>query len=302
MGLVSVYAMDAEFFTRADGTRIDYFDSHTGDGLLIYHHGTPAAGPLDDFIVNAASANNLRVVELVRPGYGQSTRLKGRNVAVIADIALELADHLGHDKFVSMGWSGGGPHVLASVAHKSGRCVGGVCIAGVGPFGDPELDFLAGMGQDNIEEFGAALESEAALSTFMAAAYEGMKNIQGSEIIAAMASLLPEADRAVLTGEYAEHEAEIFRWAIGHGTDGWFDDDIAFTLDWGFDINDIKSPVSIWQGTEDLMVPLAHGKYLEAKVPNSTAHLLDGHGHLSIGPVACEVGFKELAKALSQAQ
>ena len=292
--------MKPEFFTTKDGNRIDFFDSKQGEGLLIYHHGTPAAGPMDDFIVETAAKNNLRVVELVRPGYGNSTRIKNRNVAQIAGIAIELADHLGHDKFVSMGWSGGGPHVLATVAHKSNRCVAGVCIAGVAPFEAEGLDFLANMGEDNIVEFGAALESEEALTTFMAGAYALLKDVQGSEVIDAMASLLPPADREILTGEYAEHEAMVFRWAIANGTDGWFDDDIAFTRHWGFDLKDIKHPVSIWQGSEDLMVPTAHGKWLTNYVPNSSAHLLDGHGHLSIGKVACEVGFAELAKELAK--
>ncbi|MEN9692718.1 MAG: hypothetical protein RLZZ330_362 [Actinomycetota bacterium] len=291
--------MNVEFFTTKDGNRIDYFDSHTGDGLLIYHHGTPAAGPIDDFIIETAAKNNLRVVELVRPGYGNSTRIKNRNVAQIADIAVELADHLGHDKFVSMGWSGGGPHVLATVAQKSNRCVGGVCIAGVAPFNADNLDFLAGMGEENIVEFGAAVESETALNEFMARSYEELKDVQGSQIIEALSSLLPPADREVLTGEYADHEAMVFRWAIANGTDGWFDDDIAFTRDWGFDLNEIKFPISIWQGSDDLMVPFTHGQWLVKKVPNSTAHLLDGHGHLSIGKAACEIGFADLAKVIS---
>ena len=290
--------MSVEFFTTKDGNRIDYFDSKQGDGLLIYHHGTPAAGPMDDFIVDTASKNNLRVVELVRPGYGNSTRIKGRNVAQIADMAMELADHLGHDKFVSMGWSGGGPHVLATVAHKSNRCVSGVCIAGVAPFEAEGLDFLANMGEDNIVEFGAALESEEALTNFMVGAHELLKNVQGSDVIDAMASLLPPADREILTGDYADHEAMVLRWAVSTGTDGWFDDDIAFTRPWGFDLKDVNHPVSIWQGSEDLMVPTAHGQWLTKHVPNSSAHLLDGHGHLSIGKVACEVGFAKLAEVL----
>ena len=290
--------MSVEFFTTKDGNRIDYFDSKQGDGLLIYHHGTPAAGPMDDFIVDTASKNNLRVVELVRPGYGNSTRIKGRNVAQIADIAMELADHLGHDKFVSMGWSGGGPHVLATVAHKSNRCVAGVCIAGVAPFEAEGLDFLANMGEDNIVEFGAALESEEALSNFMDSAYRVLKDVQGPDVIDAMASLLPPADREILTGDYADHEAMVFRWAVSTGTDGWFDDDIAFTRPWGFDLRDVKHPVSIWQGSEDLMVPTAHGQWLTKHVPNSSAHLLVGHGHLSIGKVACEIGFAKLAEEL----
>jgi hypothetical protein len=30
---------------------------------------------------------------------------------------------------------------------------------------------------------------------------------------------------------------------------GWFDDDMAFINDWGFDLSAITVPVSLWQGT-----------------------------------------------------
>ena len=36
-------------------------------------------------------------------------------------------------------------------------------LAGAAPYGEPDLDFLAGMGEDNVKEFGAALEGEDAL-------------------------------------------------------------------------------------------------------------------------------------------
>lgn len=78
-------------------------------GLLIYHHGTPVAGPMQQDLLAAARANNLQAVEVVRPGYGSSTRQVGRSVADIVPSVVELADHLGHETFATLGWSGVGP-------------------------------------------------------------------------------------------------------------------------------------------------------------------------------------------------
>jgi hypothetical protein len=39
----------------------------------------------------------------------------------------------------------------------------------------------------------------------------------------------------------------------------------------------------VWQGSEDLMVPFAHGRWLAGHIPGVTAHLEAGEGHLSIG-------------------
>jgi hypothetical protein len=40
--------------------------------------------------------------------------------------------------------------------------------------------------------------------------------------------------------------------------------------------------VSVWQGDDDRFVPIAHGRWLAAKMPHARAHLLEGHDHLSI--------------------
>ena len=283
--------MDLKFFTRANGDRVDYFDSGEGSDLLMYHHGTPAAGPMHSDLLDPARDNDMRIVELVRPGYGNSSRIKDRSVADIVTIADELATHLNFETYVTMGWSGGGPHALANVALSPKRCRAAMSLAGVGMYGQPDLDFLSGMGQDNHDEFGAAKLGESEIRLYLEPVAKEMMDITGSQIVEVMGSLLPEVDRSVLTGEYGEDTAEIFRWSIHTGIDGWLDDDVAFTRDWGIDLSDIENPVTIWQGSQDLMVPFAHGQWLAAKIPHADLNLLEGHGHLSIGEPALSRGF-----------
>jgi hypothetical protein len=291
--------MEPKFFIRENGDRIDFFDSEDGGDLLMYHHGTPAAGPLHADVLDPAQSQDLRIVELVRPGYGNSTRQPNRTVADVVTLADELADHLGFDRYVTMGWSGGGPHALANVALSPSRCVAAMSLAGVGMFGQPDLDFLEGMGQDNHDEFGAALLGEAAIREYLESVAHELANITGSQIVDMMGSLLPDEDRAALTGEYGENTAEIFRWAVSTGVDGWLDDDVAFTKPWGFELGQIANPVTIWQGATDLMVPFAHGQWLASKITHADVNLLDGHGHLSIGEPAFNQGFAWLKNRLS---
>ena len=277
-------------FTTSDGLRIDYFEAGSGDDLIIYHHGTPGAGPIGRKTQQAAEDIGVRVVELVRPGYGESSRIEGRTIADMVRIADELASHLGHDRYASMGWSGGGPHTLANVA-LSDRCVASMCIAGVGMYGQDDLDFLEGMGQDNHDEFGAALEGDAALRPMLDALAIEMADLTGPQVIGVMESLLPPVDQAVLTGEDGQEMADGLRWATRPSIYGWLDDDIAFTTDWGFALSEITGPVQIWQGGQDLMVPYSHGQWLAKHLPHADVHLYDEHGHLSIGEVALHEGF-----------
>lgn len=276
---------DVRTLTLPDGTALQYLldeDAPADAGLLVFHHGTPGAGPLDPELVVPARAAGLQLVELVRPGYGGSTRVPGRSVADVARMTAVLADRLDADRFVTLGWSGGGPHALATAALLPGRCAGAISLAGIAPYGADGLDYLAGMGEDNIEEFGAALEGEAPLRAFLAGAATALADVTGDQVIDAIGSLLPQPDRAYLTGETADRMAETFRWAVASGIWGWFDDDIAFVQPWGFDLDAIEVPVQVWQGSDDLMVPFAHGQWLAAHVPGATAMLVQGEGHLSM--------------------
>ena len=268
-----------------DGVTVDIVvddGAPEGSGLLVYHHGTPAAGPLDPALAGPARAHGLRVVELVRPGYGGSTRQPGRTIADVVPIVTALADHLGHDRFVTLGWSGGGPHALATAALLPERCAGVLALASVAPFDADGLDFLAGMGQDNIDEFGAALAGAADLEAFLTAMARELATVTGPQVNEALDSLLPPVDKAHLTGEAAEHMAAELRWSVERGIWGWFDDDIAFTRGWGFDLTSIAGPVHLWQGSDDLMVPFAHGRWLAAHLPGAHVRLDAGEGHLSL--------------------
>jgi len=200
---------------------------------------------------------------------------------VVDDTAAVLAE-LGAGPALVGGWSGGGPHALACAARLPGVRAA-LVIAGVAPFDADGLEWTAGMGQDNLDEFGAAATGEAALRAYLDGQAPALRTIAPDAIVAAMASLLPDVDRAVLTDEFAEDSAAGFHEALRLGIDGWVDDDLAFLSPWGFALEEIRVPLMIWQGDEDLMVPFAHGRWLASRLPAAAAHLEAGQGHLSIG-------------------
>src|ERR1700761_5885117 len=119
-------------FTTADGRDIEYLTTGSEDGLpLVIHEGTPMGLVLNQRLANAAAERGLRIVQAARPGYEDSTPRPGRTVAnVVPDIAAVL-DEIGADTYVSIGFSGGGPHTLACAALDPLRCLGTASVAGV---------------------------------------------------------------------------------------------------------------------------------------------------------------------------
>lgn len=103
----------------------------------------------------------------------------------------------------------------------------------------------------------------------------------------------------MLTDELGEDMAAAFHEGLRVGVDGWIDDDLAFTAPWGFDLEEIRIPTMLWQGSADLMVPFAHGKWLASRLPHASVHLEEGEGHLSVGLGALDRMLDELVAAAS---
>jgi pimeloyl-ACP methyl ester carboxylesterase len=277
-----------------DGRGLDVRVSGPADGLpLVFHHGTPGAATPVRALERAAHTRGLRLVTTSRPGYGDSVRHPGRRVVdVAADTAAVLAA-IGAERCLIAGWSGGGPHSLACAARLDATAAA-LVIAGVAPYGAEGLDWMAGMGEENITEFSTVLRGEAPLRDYLTGEREHLKDIAPADIVASLETLLPDVDRAVLTGEFGEDMAASFREAVRNGVDGWLDDDLAFASPWGFSLDEISVPTMIWQGSDDLMVPFAHGQWLAAHLPGASVHLEPGQGHLSIGLGALDRMLDEL--------
>lgn len=249
---------------------------------LLFHFGTPGAAVEFPQIADEVLRRGWQFIGYSRPGYGDSTANQGRSVADAAPDVVAILDHLGHDTFVTVGWSGGGPHALACAALLPERCLAAATIASVAPYDADGLDWFAGMAPESRLELAAALESRAALTAYLEAAVPRLAIITGKEIAAELGGLVDEVDRRALSGDFADVLAALSRRAVATGIEGWRDDDLAFVRPWGFDVTELTAPLSIWQGFRDRMVPFDHGRWLASRIPTATSHLYDDEGHLSI--------------------
>lgn len=249
---------------------------------LIAHTGTPDDGSLHRETLEQGARRRLRQVSYARPGYAGSDRHEGRSVADCASDVEAIADALGIERFHTVGWSGGGPHALGCAALLPDRVIAAATVAGAAPHNVEGLDWSVGMGEENIEEIGLAERGSAALVPFLERQVEEIRESTPDDLLAILGDLVSEPDRAALTADYAAESHASLLGAVSMGIWGWLDDDLAFVRSWGFDLDEIRVPVSIWHGREDRFVPLAHGEWLAANVPGAKANLVEGEGHISL--------------------
>jgi pimeloyl-ACP methyl ester carboxylesterase len=132
------------------------------------------------------------------------------------------------------------------------------------------------------------------LTQFLSKASEGLADVADDQVATELGDLVPDVDKRAITGELASYLAGSIRRSVLHGVSGWRDDDLAFVRPWGFDLDHVAVPVSIWQGRLDRMVPFAHGQWLAAHVSGARVHLYDDEGHLSLAAQLPDI-FADLA-------
>jgi len=262
------------------GRRLRVAEAGEPDGLPVFtHHGTPGAGLLFDTWHVDAAVRGLRLVSYDRPGYGGSTRDKGRTVASAAGDAAAIADALGFERFATWGSSGGATHALACAALLGERVVACAAIASLAPAGAEGLDYFAGMGDGAVLE--AAAAGEDVLRPMLASFRPGMLQ-PGAELANGTDAIFTRGDQEALRGPYGDYMKALFGAGLEDGVDGWVDDELAYVKPWGFDPRDIAVPVQLWHGRQDRMVPYAHGVWLAHRLPRVDARMSPDDGHLTL--------------------
>ncbi|HWC87831.1 MAG TPA: alpha/beta hydrolase, partial [Solirubrobacteraceae bacterium] len=200
-----------------DGGRLDVEVAGPEDGTpVVFHTGTPSGGVLFAPGVAAGAERGLFHVGYSRPGYGRSDRRPGRTVADCAPDVAAIADELGFERFFTVGWSGGGPHALACAALLPGRTIAAATLGGVAPREAEGLDWLDGMGEENLEEFGALDAGEEELQAYLEEHGADLAGASGPELHAALGDLLSAVDQEALTGEFADYLARSVSEGLEH--------------------------------------------------------------------------------------
>jgi len=274
---------DADQFTLADGRTVGFNDFGPPDGeTVLWCHGGPGSRLEPGGLAGAAAAAEagLRLIGIDRPGYGHSTPLPGRTIAQWVPDGLAVADHLGIDRFVAVGVSTGGAYSLALASLAPERVRGVVACCALTDMRWHEGKQMVNVGQ--MHDIWSAPTRDAAIKVAVDSFGE-----DGSKLaVQDEATQLAPADLALFTDpEWLAQMAPAMQPMFAQGVVGYADDRIADGPGWGtFDVGRIRCPVEVIHGSDDSLVPVAHARHTAEIVPNARLTVVDGLGHLSIGP------------------
>ncbi len=267
--------------TLKGGRRLAY--SEWGDSVgfpVFYFHGTPSCQFEAAFAAEAAKHHGFRLIATDRPGFGQSDFQKGRRFADWPEDILALADHLGIGQFGVAGHSGAGPHLFACgvfIAPERLQFIG--ALGPWGPVATPEI-------AANLNRLDRAFMRLARrFPWIMQVGFAPMgwaARYWPRLFLGLMKRSVSAPDQKVLANSVVAKQFEIVeREAFRQGSRGPAHEAMIAYTDWGFDIADVRVPSFIWQGTDDIFVTNAMGRYIEKAVPNTAYYWVEGAGHLN---------------------
>jgi pimeloyl-ACP methyl ester carboxylesterase len=269
--------------TAADGRtlRISEVGDPSGTPIL-WLHGTPGSRLSDSVVAAHAQDKRLRLIGYDRPGYGGSSRHSARNVADCASDVRAIATALGIERLAVWGVSGGGPHAAACAALLEGIVPAVAVLASPAPYGAPKLDWLAGMGELNVQEVELQLKDPDAARARCVEDRRELLDADLAGVLDSWRSLFSPVDVAALTPEFGASMIAQMKEGLQGSEEGWWDDSVAHLGDWGFGLTQIRTPVLVVHGRQDQFVPFSHGQWLAEAIPTAEPMLLEDEGHISL--------------------
>lgn len=269
------------FVLLRDGRKLAYREYGNRDGkAVLYFHGHPGSR-LDLAMFDPAilAASGLRLIAIDRPGIGKSDFKPNRKLTDWPQDVREFADALKLDHFAVMGMSGGGPFAAVCARFLPERVCAATILSGVGRF---DLEgATTGMGSGKAY-FRLSRHLPLLARLQMSMMGYGLKS-SPQRVIAQMTAELPPADQAVLqTSTVREGFLLTVSESLRQGAKALVAEGGIYAQPWGFRLEEIRMPVSVWHGDADRNAPVMMGHQTAAVIPGCKTHFVHGEGHFSL--------------------
>jgi pimeloyl-ACP methyl ester carboxylesterase len=217
--------------------------------------------PVDLAVLDDAE---VRLITFDRPGYGGTDPLPGATVTERAGDAIAVLDAEGVARARVIGWSNGVPHALALAAIAPDR------VESVDAVATPVVDGF----QSGNPLIAPILDDPAGFAEFVEAAVAAGDPVEAVDRYAATSSYLvareDESLRVLLV--------DALREGIRQAAAGAIADMSAIAQPWGFSVPDLKVPLRVWHGEDDVVSSRVDAERLVGLVPNASLHVVPG-GH-----------------------
>lgn len=260
-----------------DGRMLAYASYGDPDGHpVLFFHGLPSCRLMHPD-AELSRALGVRLLVTDRPGFGRSDPKPGRSLLDWADDVADFADALDLPPFAVVGASGGGPFVAACAYRLADRVSRAAILGGSGPIDAPGA--LAGIALERRIGYWLARHAPALFGLTIRG--RGDPRRDPEKFFANFTRHNPPSDQALLArpdvramflASYAESTRQ--------GVDSFIWEVQLVAQPWGFRLEDIRTPITLWHGEDDNSTPIGMARAMAQAMPNSSLRILPAVGHL----------------------
>ena len=267
-----------------DGRMFGYDERGTSNGKpLFYFHGSPSSRLESNLYMSddLLQAMNVRLIAVDRPGLGLSDFQPNRHLLDWSSDILVLADHLNIERFAVLAYSLGGPYGLVCAYAIPDRLTKVGILSGAAMFTEPEL--VRNINDGTRRFLNLPRENPLAARLFLSL-LGMMARIAPNKFIEQANTLLPKPDRTVVVTSpvFQKGFIKMVHQAFRQGTRGAYHESLLSIIDYGFRLQDIRTPLLLWHGEADQNIPVEMARYVASAVPKCEAKFYPSEGHLSL--------------------
>lgn len=271
--------------TLPDGRTLGWAQYGAGGGQpLLYFHGGVSSRLDIEFASSYCQERGIRIIAPDRPGIGISSPQPKRSLLDWTSDVEHLLNHLNIESLPLLGWSLAGPYVWACAYKIPQRFTKISTVGGASPILPPVKVEQLGLLADRM-----LLSCPPALESVLAASLDASGKLPAPTMKWILENELSENDKAIVQELSLAEATDFIFESTRQGGMGVVDDYRAVAQDWGFNLGDIKSHVTLWHGDEDRLLPILMTQYLKDHMPHATVNIVPKRGHFLLHRMLDEV-------------
>jgi pimeloyl-ACP methyl ester carboxylesterase len=268
-----------QLFRRSNGEQITFaeYGNPQGQPVLFCHSSPGSRFQITSAMERVAAIKNVRLIIPDRPGYGDSNIFPGKPLLDWPASIDELLASLDIGPLSVIGHSMGGMYALACVYARPKRFFRAALVGSISP-AILHQEVLEKMPESSVALFNMARDEPTRLQQILAPLVETPEHL-----LTMFAAPMPESDREIFFNP--DVNAMFMRdcmESLKPNAEGLTNDFALSTRYWGFNLEDINTPIAIWHGINDTNIPLPAAHYLVSHLNVDGLHLLPDEGHLCL--------------------
>ena len=268
-----------QLLTLSDNRLLTWFEYGAPEGLsIIIFESIGGALPYHQDSTRYYLQKKLRIIVIIRPGYGSSTSNKMISYKGFSQDVIELLDHLKLKKVSVIGYSLGGAYASVLAARYPERVNHlGLCSSSL------PWEYMSRPLAPHLKIMLRAFNIAPDIFKYIMSLIMHSTLRDPQKIYSKIAQRLNETDSQILTGTlWHGRLGEQLRHRLMGGVKVYVQEYMMMTQNWGIELSDIQCPTLMWHGAEDNLVNINDIKELANNIEHADLVTFEKQGHYLI--------------------